>query len=186
MKPSMGFLLVLAFALLVRCTKEGPVHVSLIPNGDFESWTSNTLNGWTTNSCPMCVPMIETYIVQKDSPGYHGGYAARFIDNNQYAAYAQNKFALKAHPSALVGYFKCKMNGADTVSVKIWLYKNGFAVDSGSWINMVTIPDYSRLKLSISQSSLLIDTVIIRITGGHSQGNLLTNTVFWADYLDLE
>src|SRR5664279_6560971 len=186
-KTRTGILLIVVLTSIIGCLKDRSDQISVIPNGDFENWTSSPrLTDWTTNSCPECMPPWETYVVQKDSQGYHGHYGARFIYNDFFPSFAENKFSLSFHPSALVGYFKCKMNGTDTVSVKIWLYKNRLAVDSCSWLNLANIPYYKRMRIPISQSTLQIDTVIIRITGRHSQGNLPANTVFWADYLDLE
>ena len=51
---------------------------------------------------------------------------------------------------------------------------------------MTNIPGYRQIRIPISQNSSLIDTAVVRITGGHMQGNLPTNTIFYADYLDLE
>jgi hypothetical protein len=187
MKTGTGILLIAVLASIISCIKDRPGLTSLIPNGDFENWTSSSrLTDWTTNSCPECMPPFETYIVQKDSLGYHGKYAARLIYNNVYPSFAENKFPLRFHPLALGGYFKCNIHGADTVSVKIWLFKNNTAVDSGTWLNIATFAEYRHIRISISQNSLEVDTALIRITGGHIYGDLKVNTVFWADYLYFE
>jgi hypothetical protein len=177
----------ISLMIMSGCTKDRTGQTSSIPNGDFENWTTAPrLMDWKTNSCPECTPAFETYIVQKDSTSFHGRYAARFVYNNEYPAWAENKFSLSVHPLFLGGYFKCNLNGTDTISVKIWLYKNEAIVDSGEWLGTTSIPDYSHIGIPISQHVSQIDTAIIRITGGHKPGNLPANTVFWADYLDLE
>jgi hypothetical protein len=187
MKTLGNIILIVAFTSILSCTKDRTSQTSQIPNGDFEEWNSYPLLfNWTTNSCPLCDPPFESYIVQKDSSAYHGKYAAKFIYNNVFPASAENKFPLTYHPLALGGYFKCIMNGLDTTYVKIWLFKNKVAVDSGAWLNMASLPEYQYMRIPISQGSKEVDTVVIRITGGHRQGNLPATTVLWADYLNLE
>src|ERR1700692_3430171 len=99
------FFILITIIVLQSCTKVGPLPQFAIPNGDFESWTADDyLPGWKSNSCPVCVPPYETYDVQKTTQAYHGQYAAKFLYNGVYPAYANNKFAVAGHPSLLAGY----------------------------------------------------------------------------------
>src|SRR6476620_10905199 len=85
------------------CKKEtAKQQVIPIPNGDFELWDNMpNLYNWQTNSCPACVPPYETYIVQRVSDASRGRYAAKFIYNNVYSSWANNKFAVSLHPTVL-------------------------------------------------------------------------------------
>ncbi len=94
-----------------------------IPNGDFENWNSLSLQNWKTNSCRLCTPPYETYIIKQDSDFYHGQFAAKFIYNNVYPAKAENKFSVPSHPSNLKAYVKFNLYGTDTVTYKINLFR---------------------------------------------------------------
>jgi len=187
MKARKNIIILIVFIAIAGCTKDRIGQSNLIPNGDFESWSENLLlANWESNSCPFCDPPFETYIVQKDSSAYHGKFAAKFIYNNIYAAWAENKFSLSAHPLFLGGYVKCNLYGTDTVSVRIKLYMNKEVVDSGEWLGTSSIADYQHIDIPISQHSSQVDSALIRITGGHRTGPAGKNTEFWVDYLNLE
>jgi hypothetical protein len=158
------------------------------PNSDFESWTNNTLQNWTTNSCAGCYTAFNTYAVERDSSmAYHGKYAAKFVYNNIYAAKAENKFPLTVHPSNLVGYIKTSMYGADAVSIKIRLYKNMLVVDSGQWQAVSSTSRYIRISLPITGSTMQIDSAKVTIIGGHYQTNdFARSTILWVDNLSLQ
>ena len=176
-----------AITLVVSCSKDKGSILTTIPNGDFELWGNSQMPlNWQTNSCPLCTPPYQTYIVQKDSAAYHGIYAAKFIDNHIYAAVASNKFSVSTHPVSLIAYAKCKLYGTDTVSIKIKLFKKSLGVDSGQWYNTVPINNYVRVVIPISQHSLQIDSVLITIKGGHQSGFPTNTTEFWVDNLILQ
>ena len=50
--------------LFFGCTKtNNPQEIIPIPNGDFENWDAQpVLLNWQTNSCPLCVQIIERNI----------------------------------------------------------------------------------------------------------------------------
>ena len=176
-------------AFVMGCHKKTDVQPTIpIPNGDFESWTgTERLQGWLSNSCPECMPPVETYIVQQDAGAYHGRYDAKFIYNNAYPAWAQNTFYIASHPVSLTAFVKSSILGADTVSIKIRLYKNTTEVDSGHWIGTTSITLFTKIVIPITQSSMQVDTAKILITGGHvNSTNLATNTILWVDYLGLQ
>ena len=163
------------------CKKERPLPTAPnIPNADFEGWSSTDyLQNWSTNSCALCVPAVNTYIVQKTTDAYHGQYAAELIYNGVYPAMASSIFAVSSHPSSLIGYAKCQIIGTDTVSVKVVVYSQNNIVDGGVWVNTEPITNYSQFVVPISQNSDRADSVKIVIkSGSHEIG-----TVLWIDYL---
>ena len=168
--------------LLVGCTKtNNPQEIIPIPNGDFENWDNSlTLLSWQANSCPLCVQAIERYIVIKDPNSYNGLFAAKFIYNNSFTAWAINNFSIPKHPSIMTGYVKSNMISMDTVRINISLYKNMVLVDSGSWVNVSSIANYTKIDIPISQNSSDADSALIRIEGGKKTG-----TEFWVDNLYL-
>src|SRR5678815_5293598 len=89
-------LLVLTF---LSCKKEiANQQIIPIPNGDFELWDNMpNLEIWQTNSCPACVPPYETYIVKKVTDAENGQFAVKFVYNNVYSSYENNKFAVSLH-----------------------------------------------------------------------------------------
>jgi hypothetical protein len=179
-----------AMVAFAGCKKDKIVmqtNATVIPNGDFENWDNmSLLENWKTNSCPACVPPFETYIVQRDTNAYHGKFAAKFIYNNVYAAWAENKFKLDGHPASLTAYTKCNLYGNDTVSVKIRLFRNSAVIDSGQWFGTSSINTYTKIVIPISQNSLQADSAQISIKGGHKIGYPSKNTEFWVDYLTLQ
>lgn len=180
----------LLFALIVvstaACKKRQSLPASNIPNGDFESWTSiDELQQWKTNSCPVCVPPFETYVVQKTTEAYHGQYAAKFIYNGVFNATATDKFVVTSHPSALIGYAKGLLVEGDTVSIKVRVFSSNTVVDSGEWIDTETIPLYRKFTIPITQSTATADSVQVSVKGGH-KFNTQQSTALWLDYLSLQ
>ncbi len=178
-------LILLSIIILTACKKDKLILLP-VPNGDFESWNALSPKYWKTNSCPFCLPPFDTYIVQQDSSPYEGKFAAKFIYNNVYPAWAENKFAISNHPDNLTAFVKCNLYGNDTVSVKIKLLKNTTVVDSGQWFGTANITKYTQINIPVTQSLSKVDTAIITILGGHKQGYPLNNTEFWIDNLELK
>ena len=189
MKVVRAAVCLIAVIIVASCSKKNNPQPGIIPipNGDFENWTgTDRLQNWTSNSCPECVPPFETYIVQKDSNAYHGKYAAKLVYNDVYAALAENKFFIPSHPVSLTAYIKSAIAGADTVSIKIRLYKNNAVADSGLWLGTSSVDKYAKINIAITQSSMQVDSAKITITGGHVKGALNNNTTFWVDHLSLQ
>jgi hypothetical protein len=188
MKAIKLFTCLMGLTVFVACKKENPPPSIPFPNSDFESWTYNALQIWTTNDCLYCYGPINTYVVQKDSSTvYHGKYAVKFIYNGISAAVAENKFPLSTHPSSLVGYVKTSIYGVDTVSVKIRLYKNTLVVDSGQWQGVSSTSRYIRISLPITNSAMQIDSAKVTITGGHHKTEAAAqSTILWVDNLFLQ
>jgi len=181
---------------LVSCSKDKAIQLNSpnqaqqiipIPNSDFENWDWQPLpQNWKTNSCPFCLLQYETYIVQKVSDFHSGQFAAKFIYNNVYTAWAENKFSIPAHPLSLKGYVKCNLYGTDTVSIEIKIFFNTVMVDSGRWISSSSINNYTEINIPITQDASQIDSASIRIQGGHKMGYPNSNTELWVDDLTFE
>jgi hypothetical protein len=160
---------------LIACQKNSPVELDLaIPNGDFEQWDANqNLLIWRTNSCPLCVPPFETYIVQKQTDATHGQFAAKFIYNNVYSSIATNKFAISVHPSALTADIKSNIASGDTALLQVDLFLNNALVDSGKWLETTSTANYKKLEIQITQTSPAIDSALITILGGKRESTEL-------------
>jgi hypothetical protein len=177
LKQSFSIILLLT---LFSCNKNSSGQENfIIPNGDFEQWDNNqNLIFWQTNSCPVCVPPWETYIVQKSTTAAHGQFAAKFIYNNIYTSFATNKFVIPLHPSVLAAYIKSNIISGDTATLHVDLFSGNNIVDSGNWYETTTTSDYRKLEISITQTSPKADSALITINGGKKQG-----TEFFVDNL---
>jgi len=190
------FIMILLLITSVSCKKDntnaqgqGSSFNTVIPNYDFENWTSKLPDNWKTNSCPMCVPSWNPYIAQQDSQiVYHGKYSLKLIYNLIFPSWVESKFAISQHPSSLHGYVKCNLYGTDTVSIKIKLLNNSLVVDSGEWSSTTAINSWTAVNIPISHTTSTIDSVLILIVGGKykdSTTNFTNSTTFWVDDLSL-
>jgi hypothetical protein len=167
----------------ISCKKTNPTTEQLIPipNGNFELWSSKpVLNIWKTNSCPLCVPAYNTYIVEKDNEFQNGQFAAKFIFNNVYKSRAENKFQISEHPSLLRGFIKSTITLGDTAQIHIDLFSGNTIVDSGNLFETTTNNVYRQIEIPISQNATNIDSASIEISGGKIQNTtlLIDNIVF--------
>ena len=151
-----------------------------IPNGDFEQWDVNqNLNIWETNSCPLCVPAWQTYIVQQTADAAHGQFAAEFIYNNYYTTFATNKFRISSHPLSLTAYIKSNIIDGDSATLHVALFSGNNLVDDGNWYETTTTVDYRKLEIPITQTTPKVDSAEILIIGGNKVG-----TTFFVDNLE--
>jgi hypothetical protein len=178
MKAVNLFISVLITLVLFSCKKETPSQQIIpIPNGDFELWDNMpALLFWQTNSCPLCDPPFETYIVQKVTDAVSGQFAAKLISNNVYSSFANNKFSITLHPTHLTGYIKSTIVSGDTAIIHIDLFSGNNIVDNGNWYETSSTAKYTRIEIPISQNSTSVDSALIRITGGKK-----TNTELYVD-----
>jgi hypothetical protein len=184
MKTAALFIVCALVIVLQSCIKQTSLPASDLPNGDFEGWTTNdALQGWTTNSCPECTPSYNSYVVQKTTEAYHGQYAVKILYNGVYTTVASNVFPVSTHPKELTGYVKCTMNENDTVSVTVQVFSHNSLVDSGKWVNTVSIQQYKKFTIPISQNSADADSMLITITGGNKLDDNNNGSIFWVDYL---
>lgn len=173
-------LLVTIFIMLpfFSCQKNS-ANQQIIPNGDFELWDNMpNLYNWQTNSCPACVPPFETYIVQKTTDAAHGQYAAKFVYNNVYSSWANNKFSISLHPTSLTGYIKSTIANGDTAMIHVDLFSGNNIVDGGNFYETSSTAMYKKIEISISQTSPSVDSAQITIAGGKK-----LNTELYVDNL---
>ena len=175
MKTVNLFISILMTLSLCCCNKETASLKEIpVPNGDFELWdNSNSLLYWQTNSCPACDPPFETYIVQKVTEAYSGLFAAKFIYNNVYSSFANNKFSISSHPTRLTVYIKSYITVGDTVIIHIDLFSGNHIVDNGNWYGTSSAINYEKVEIPISQNSASADSALIRIVGGKKQNTEL-------------
>jgi hypothetical protein len=171
---------ILILLTLFSCKKSTSNQENIIiPNGDFEQWDNNqNLIIWQTNSCPLCVPPWETYIIQKTTEAAHGQFAAKFIYNNYYSSFATNKFVIPSHPSVLAAYIKSNIINGDTATLHVDLFSGNNIVDSGNWYETTTTSNYRKLEIPITQTNPKADSALITINGGKKLG-----TEFFVDNL---
>ena len=174
------FLMVLLILSLAGCKKEAVQQQEIaIPNGDFEQWDSMpNLAIWRTNSCPACLPAYETYVVQKVDDAANGRFAARFIYNNVYSSFANNRFAISAHPVSLTGYVKSNIASNDTAIIHVDLLAGSRVIDAGTFYETTSNSSYRKIEIQISQNSVNADSAQIKIVGGKKQ-----NTELFVDNL---
>ena len=167
----------------ISCKKTGTNAEQLIPipNGNFELWSNGpTLNIWNTNSCPMCMPQFNTYIVEKDNEFQDGQFAAKFVSNSLYKSTADNKFQISLHPNFLRGFIKSNIVSGDTAQIHIDLFSGNVIVDSGNLFETTTNNVYREIEIPISQNASSIDFASIKISGGKKYNTtlLIDNIVF--------
>ncbi len=168
---------ILIASAFFSCNKEAAnQEIIPVPNGDFELWDMQTLLIWQTNSCPACDPPFETYIVQKVTDTYSGQFAAKFIYNNVYSSFANNKFSISRHPTYLKGFIKSTITAGDTAIIHVDLFLGNNLVDNGSFYEISSTALYKKIEIQLTQNSSIADSALIRIVGGKKQ-----NTVLYAD-----
>ena len=152
MKAVNLFISILITLVLFSCKKETPSQQIIpIPNGDFELWDNMpTLLFWQTNSCPLCDPPFETYIVQKVTDAVSGQFAAKLISNNVYSSFANNKFSITLHPTHLTGYIKSTIVSGDTAIIHIDLFSGNNIVDNGNWYETSSTAKYTKIEILLS------------------------------------
>ena len=172
------FFAILITSFIISCRKDAVSQkIILIPNGDFELWDNMpTLLSWHTNSCPLCDPPFETYIVQKVTDAVSGQFAAKLISNNVYSSFAYTKFSISLHPTHLTGYIKSTIVSGDTAIIHIDLFSGNNIVDNGNWYETSSTAKYTKIEIPISKNATLADSALIRITGGKK-----TNTELYVD-----
>lgn len=152
-----------------------------VKNAEFElQVVMPNLAIWQTNSFPSCVLAYETYIVKKVTDAANGQFAAKFVLNNVYSSYANNKFAISLHPTSLTGYIKSNIVTGDTAIIRIDLYSGNNIVDNGIFYETLSNASYRKINILISQTTTTVDAASIKIIGGKKQ-----NTELFVDNLVL-
>jgi len=173
MKENAFCITMLLLLTFLSCKKDQTNQQSIpIPNGNFEQWTMGNMPNlaiWKTNSCPVCVPPYETYIVQKATDAENGQFAARFIYNGVYRSYATNTFSISAHPSLLTGFVKSTIASGDSATIRVDLFSGNMVVDSGNFYETSSNAGYRKIEILISQNTANVDSAQIIIVGGKKQ-----------------
>ena len=167
-----------SFILIICICFTVHLNAQQIPNSGFEYWTNLQPDDWETNSCPYCNPPYETYVVRQDSDACEGTFSAKFINNNVYSSWAESKIETTIHPLNLFACVKSDIQIGDSVIIDVFIYYNGEVVDEGHWLNKSTILNYSNIKIPISQNSISVDSIKIKVSGGTQ-----INTILFADNL---
>jgi len=182
MKVSALTIIMLYVLTFLSCKKEAANNQMIpIPNGDFEQWDDMPiLANWQTNSCPACVPPYDTYIIKKVTDAANGQFAAKFVYNNVYSSYANNKFAISLHPTSLTGYIKSNIASGDTAIIHLDLFSGNNIVDNGNFYETSSNASYRKINIPVSQTATNVDSALIKIIGGKKQNTELSvdNLVF--------
>jgi hypothetical protein len=172
-----------------------------IPNSGMEFWDNQpVLLQWQTNSRPLTAPAWNPYVIVKDTDKYSGSFAADFIGNGVFHAWAKTTFAIAQRPASLGFYYKYLFapcvndNGfaqQDTISVRVEILKDTTVVDSGYWDLHVSgfTPNYLHAVVPITQTGGTFDSCRITITGGIILGGcgiVAASTEFKVDQLELD
>jgi hypothetical protein len=175
MKAKSLTVIMLVVLAILGCKKDTATQQIIpIPNGDFELWDNMpNLYSWQTNSCPSCLPPYETYIVQKVTDATSGQFAAKFIYNNVYRSYANNKFSIPLHPDLLTAYIKSNIASGDTTIIHVDLFSGNTIVDKGDFFETSSNKIYRKITLPISKNVTHVDSALIKIIGGKNGGTEL-------------
>ena len=175
MKTINFHVLILIILISFSCKKDNEIQqVIPIPNGDFELWDNTpSLISWLTNSCPLCDPPYETYIVQKVTDASNGQFAAKFIYNNVYSSFANNRFPISEHPTLLIAYLKSSIADGDTAVIQIDIFSGNNIVDNASYYETYSNLSFRKVEIPISQNAVFVDSALIKIVGGKKQSTEL-------------
>jgi hypothetical protein len=156
-----------------------------IPNSDFENWYNvggwfDNPDYWNTNNS-----QVVTTVVRPDSDAYSGMLAMLLYNNGIMRPSAITKFPASGNVNSMVGYVKLKLILNDTVMITLRELSNGIVVDSGRWIGLSDILNYTQITIPVTQNNNSIDTVEIEITGGNKNNLIFEGTSFLVDHLQL-
>ncbi len=157
----------------------------LIPNAGFENWYQDIWGNycpvdWETNNGDYQPTTITV------SSGYQGSYSLRAYNywgsyfGGDMFSYAKCTVLLSGNPGTLNAYVKTEFDTTDTVSIQVQIFYNGLVVDSGKWIctDLAPISFWTPVSVSITQSSISVDSAVIEIDGG-----IYSNTSLYVDEL---
>lgn len=156
-----------------------------IPNPSFENWINvggwfDIPSGWSANNS-----QIITSVVAPDSDAYSGSLAMHLQNVTTIRPAASTQFPIVSNIISLTAYVKLSLIINDTVKIKVLELSNGLVVDSGEWLGLSDIQNYSPITIPVSQSNTTIDSAIIEISGGNQTNLIFESTVFLVDDLSL-
>jgi hypothetical protein len=146
-----------------------------IPNAGFENWTYDIWSNYNPDNWEHSNADFQGAKIIK-SIGYQGNWAlgAENFFGGMFA-FAKCTFPLINHPEILNAFVKTAFSNIDSVSIEIFIYHNGVAVDSGKWINtnLSPIAVWTPISIQVTQFNTNVDSVEIRINGGVQPGTIL-------------
>ena len=78
-----------------------------------------------------------------------------------------SNFSITSHPHNLTACVKGSISQNDSVWIKVTLFANGMAVDSGKWVGYNSINNYTQALVNITSVSSVADSAEIYISGGY-------------------
>jgi len=153
-----------------------------IPNNDFELWNNMGLGGENPNDWYTSNGDLVPSNVFKDSINmYSGNYSTLITNVIGIPGNIGSNFSIPNHPFKLKGYFKSDFQSPDSALIKITLFNNSLAVDSGEYLINNSISNWTSFVVTISNTTSIVNSATINITACNQQGNK-----FWVDLLSFE
>ncbi len=160
----------------------GTFVLAQIPNNDFELWNNMGLGGENPNDWYTSNGDLVPSNVFKDSINvYSGNYSTLITNIIGIQGSIGSNFPIPNHPFQLKGYFKSDFQTPDSALIKITLFNNSLAVDSGEYFISTSISNWTIIAVTISNTTSIVNSATINITACNHQGNK-----FWVDLLSLE
>jgi hypothetical protein len=100
---------------------------------------------------------------------FSGHFATRFIYNNIYRSFANNKFSISAYPTLLAGYVKSTIANGDTAIIHVDLFSGNSVAGSGNFYETSSNPAYRKIEIPVSQSTVKVDSAQVSIVGGKKE-----------------
>lgn len=168
--------------LIFTLVSAGTVTVAQIPNNDFEFWNNMGLGGETPDQWFTSNGDLVPQNVFKDSlNNYEGNYSVLLTNVIGIPGTIGINFPITTHPLQLIGYFKSEFQTPDSAFIKITLFNNTQAVDSGEYFITTSLANWTNITVPISNTSVTVNSVTIDITACNQQQNKC-----WVDLLSFE
>ncbi len=153
-----------------------------IPNNDFELWNNMGLGGESPDQWFSSNGDLVPQNVFKDSlDKYSGNYSVLLTNVIGIQGSIGINFPITYHPFQLKGYFKSEFLTADSAHIKIILFNNTQAVDSGEYFITTTLSAWTQIAFTISNTTAIVNSATINIDACRQQQNKC-----WVDLLSLE
>ncbi len=178
MKTILQKITLLIFTLICACA----VTLAQIPNNDFELWNNMGLGGETPDQWFTSNGDLVPSNVFKDSiTNYSGNYSVVLTNVIGIPGTIGINFPITNHPLQLKGFFKSDFQSADSALIKITLFNNTQAVDSGEYFITSSLANWTSIAVTISNTTATVNSATINITACNQQQNKC-----WVDLLSLE
>ncbi len=178
MKKILQKITLLILTLVSTCA----VTLAQIPNNDFELWNNMGLGGENPNDWYTSNGDLVPSNVFKDSiTEYSGNYSVLLTNVIGIPGSIGINFPITNHPFQLKGYFKSDFLTPDSALIKITLFNNTQAVDSGEYFITTSLSNWTNIAITISNTTATVNSATINITACNQQQNKC-----WVDLLSLE